>query len=329
MKKYLLSIIISSLTAWNVQAQNDFEPINTGVANFLTIPTDAHSAGMGGTGTALTNNLNAVFHNGASTILNDIPKAGATYTFAPWMREYESGYSLNTLGGFYKINKKNVILGGFRHYKYPKVGMVEEAGASKQNVYPKEWAIDLGYAREILPNLAASATIKYIHSDMGNFGEAKSANAVAVDLGVIYKRSLPCIEGANWTTGLQVNNLGTKMKYLETKEYLPALAKLGGAVDMPFTPIHRLIVTADLGYRFAPTDIKALNVSAGAEYTYQQHFSLRGGYHYGDKKKGDMSFATAGLGIHYWGGNLDFAWLFAKNDCPQRNTFWVSLGYAF
>ena len=329
MKKNLFCIFILSLTAWNAKAQNDIEPINTGVANFLTIPTDARNAGMGGTGTALIDNSNSIFNNGSTTVLNDTPKAGATYTFTPWMREYESGHFLNTLSGFYKIDKQNVILAGFRHNKYPKVGVIENSELNNRNIYPKEWAIDLGYAREILPDLAASVTVKYIHSDMGSIGGAKSGNAVAFDLGVIYQRNIHCMEGASWTAGLQVSNLGTRIKYLETKEYLPALAKLGGAINLPFSPTHRLIVTADLGYRFAPADVKALNVSTGAEYTYLQHFSLRGGYHYGDKKKGDASFATAGLGIKYFGANLDAAWLFAKKDCPLKNTLWVSLGYGF
>ena len=38
---------------------------------------------------------------------------------------------------------------------------------------------------------------------------------------------------------------------------------------------------------------------------------LRGGYHCGDKKKGDASYATAGAGVEYAGVRLDFAWLFA------------------
>lgn len=49
--------------------------------------------------------------------------------------------------------------------------------------------------------------------------------------------------------------------------------------------MHRLMMTADLGYRLAPSDVQAVNVSVGAEYTLAEHFMFRGGYHYGDKER--------------------------------------------
>ena len=93
--------------------------------------------------------------------------------------------------------------------------------------------------------------------------------------------------------------------------------------------MHQLILTADVGYRLSPGDVQAVNVGAGAEYICMEHFVLRGGYHYGDKEKGDNRYATAGAGLKYKGAHLDFAWLFADKDCPIRNTFWLSAGYSF
>ena len=58
--------------------------------------------------------------------------------------------------------------------------------------------------------------------------------------------------------------------------------------------MHKLTLTADLGYRLSPADVQALSVSAGAEYAWRELVMLRGGYHCGDKKKGDASYATAG-----------------------------------
>ena len=117
MKKIVLSILILTF-AWNVKAQDDLAPINTGAVNFLTITPDARSAGMGGASVALPGNNNAVFYNGATSVISP-ENGGVTYTFAPIMRDYDSGHSLNSLGGFYKINQRNVILGGFRYYNYP------------------------------------------------------------------------------------------------------------------------------------------------------------------------------------------------------------------
>lgn len=333
MKKIMLCLFTCSLTVWNGWAQGEtnteFGPINTGAANFLTIPTNARNAGMGGVGVALPGDDAAIFSNASLVLQDKESQGGMTYTFSPWMRDYESGYSLNSLGAYYRINERSAVLGGFRYFNYPKISITEGNGVSGRTMRPKEWAIDLGYAYQWNANLALSGTIRYIHSDMGNIGGAQPANAIAFDLGASYKGKLSLVKGASWNMGAQVSNVGTQIKYLETKEYLPVMAKIGGSVDLPFSEIHRLIVATDLGYKFASTDVTALHVSAGAEYIFREYFKLRGGYHYGDKEKGDASYATAGAGFQRYRAHVDFSWLFAASDCPLRNTFWISLGYSF
>ena len=104
------------------------------------------------------------------------------------------------------------------------------------------------------------------------------------------------------------------------------MAKVGGSVDLPFSQMHRLMMTADLGYRLAPSDVQAVNVSAGAEYTLAEHFMFRGGYHYGDKEKGDHSFATVGAGMNRYGGHLDIL----SDDINKRECVktWIMLSFS-
>lgn len=312
--------------AISVYGQNEIEPINTGAVNFLTIPADAQTAGMGGASVAVMGKDNAIFSNGSTVMLNDNHIGGALYSYSPWMRDYKSGFSLHSTGGFYKINSRNAILAGFRYYNYPRVTRLNNENIDFR---PQEMTFDVGYAREILPELAVSAVVRYIRSDMGKAHGAKSANAVAFDIGAVYKKDISAITDAYWTAGFQVSNIGTKIKYLESKESLPAMAKIGGSVDLPFSRLHRVKVAADGGYRMMPSDVTAFNVSAGAEYTLLDHFMLRGGYHYGDKEKGDNSYASAGAGIDYFGVHVDFAWLFAKKENPIRNTFFISANFSF
>lgn len=325
MKRIAPFILFLNLIILSVYAQNDLEAINTGAANFLTITPDARTAGMGGVGVALTGNDNTVFYNGASSLSDKYRKGGITYNLTPWMREHKSGYSFHSLGGFYKINQKNAIIGGLRYLNYPEV----ETTGNNKNIHPKEWAVDIGYAREVFKDFALSATFKYIRSDMGDIGEAKSSGAVAFDIGALYKREIPVMQDAFWTVGLQLSNVGSKIKYLDTKESLPSMVKLGGSINLPFNPTHKLIFTTDMGYRLAPSDAQSFNLSLGAEYILIDHFKFRGGYHYGDDKKGDASYGTLGLGINYYGAHLDFSWLFANNDNMLRNTFWTSVGFSF
>ena len=116
MKRIGLYLFIIGITFIKAYGQEDSGPVNTGAANYLTIPVDARSAAMGGAGVAISRGNNAVFHNGAATLSEAMHKGGVTYTYSPWMRDYEYGYSLHSLGGFYKINKRNAILLGFRYF---------------------------------------------------------------------------------------------------------------------------------------------------------------------------------------------------------------------
>ncbi len=99
----------------------------------------------------------AVFHNGAAALSEAMHKGGVAYTYSPWMRDYESGYSLHS-GGFYKINKRNAILLGLRYFGYPEMDGI---GEDASGIHPKEIAVAAGYAYEVIKNLSVSATFKY------------------------------------------------------------------------------------------------------------------------------------------------------------------------
>lgn len=326
MRRIGLGLFIIGITFAKAYAQEDYGPVNTGAANYLTVPADARSAAMGGAGVAAPGGDHAVFHNGAAALSDVTRRGGVAYTYSPWMRDYESGYSLHSLGSFYKINQRNAILLGFRYFGYPEM---DGTGEDASGIHPKEIAVEAGYAYEVIKNFSVSATFKYLFSDMGRIGNSRGASSVAFDLGVLYKCGINDWEGAGWSVGLHASNLGPKINYLTSKEALPATVKVGGAADLPFLQMHKLTLTADLGYRLSPADVQALSVSAGAEYAWRELVMLRGGYHCGDKKKGDASYATAGAGVEYAGVRLDFAWLFAGHEYLARNTFWVSLGYSF
>ena len=101
----------------------------------------------------------------------------------------------------------------------------------------------MGYARELIKNLSVSATFRYIYSDMGKVGNDRGASTVAFDLGAFYTKRLPGWKGRGWSAGLQVSNLGPKIKYPKSSESLPMMAKVGGSVDLPFSQMHRLMMT--------------------------------------------------------------------------------------
>ena len=313
-----------------VAAQKDIEPMNGGAANFLTLPANARILAMGGANTALTDG-NAVFYNGAGLLFGNgnHHKTGIAYNYTPWMRDFEPGYNFHSLGGYHVVNNRNAVYGGIRYYDYPKLAVLHEGLPNYQHIYPSEWAFDLGYSRKILTNLALSATLRLIHSNMGNADDAKSANAVAFDLGVLYSDRLPFIKDAKWGAGMQLSNLGTKLEYLMRKDELPMTGKFGASAYLPINACHKITMAADLGYRLAPPDVQSLSVNSGVEYALFDLLMFRGGYRYGNKDKGDWSYATAGMGVSYWKLHFDFAWLFTESEAPINNSFSLSCGVRF
>jgi len=52
MRRIGLGLFIIGITFAKAYGQEDYGPVNTGAANYLTIPADARSAAMGGGGVA-------------------------------------------------------------------------------------------------------------------------------------------------------------------------------------------------------------------------------------------------------------------------------------
>jgi len=80
-------------------------------------------------------------------------------------------------------------------------------------------------------------------------------------------------------------------------------------------------------------EMKEFQVGVGAEYWYNNQFSLRGGYFYEDKTKGNRQYFTAGVGIKYSIFGLNFSYLIpsgsGNNQNPLSNTLRFSLIFDF
>jgi hypothetical protein len=80
-------------------------------------------------------------------------------------------------------------------------------------------------------------------------------------------------------------------------------------------------------------ELKEFQISAGAEYWYNNQFAIRGGYFYEDKTKGNRRYFTAGVGIKYNVFGLNFSYLIpsgnGSNQNPLSNTLRFSLVFDF
>ena len=199
----------------------------------------------------------------------------------------------------------------------------------------------------------------------------QAANAFGADLGLYFQDDIKSSEfKSSYAIGLQIANLGSKISYSEAidKEFQPANLKLGGRYTMDFNEFNTLSFMLDFNKLLVPTpaifdstgaivsgidnkvgvlqgaiqsfydapngfkeEMQEINISFGAEWTYNEFFVLRGGYFYENEKKGGRKYITFGGGFKYNVMQLDIAYLVptVSNNHPLKNTLRISLSFDF
>ena len=287
-------------------------------AYFLELAPDAQSAGMAGTGLAITDNgSTAIFHN-ASTIVFSQEVMGASYSYA----DINKDYSMHSASVFYKIGREgnHGFTVGFRHFKNPKQRL---DGDQNDNFRPHIWDLEAGYFSTVAKNLSLSLTFRYLQAKA--WKDADTKNSVCLDFGATYHRNMALLdEMASWSIGFQAANLGKKIDGYK----LPAKLGLGGAIDLPFSMENRLQVALDFNY-LLPSEIRRLQAGIGAEYNFLKYGVVRAGYHFGDKDKGVGNYGTLGCGINFWPIRADFSYALADKDSFMHRTWQLGIGIVF
>jgi hypothetical protein len=80
-------------------------------------------------------------------------------------------------------------------------------------------------------------------------------------------------------------------------------------------------------------EVKELQASLGAEYSYNDQFAVRAGYFYEDKTKGNRKYFTVGFGLKYNVFGLNFSYIVPSgsgiNQNPLSNTLRFGLVFNF
>ncbi|BFO64219.1 hypothetical protein J2795_000792 [Chryseobacterium bernardetii] len=174
----------------------------------------------------------------------------------------------------------------------------------------------------------------------------KAANSFAVDVSGYYTSprfsSIGGYDG-KVNAGLAIQNLGPKLDYTgneESRSYLPTMARLGVGYDMYLDDMNRVGISVEgskllvPGSEYAGIDPNtrqpiyqipnvgpmagigksfknknSIMYSGALEYSYDNAFSVRGGYFHESEEQGARQFATAGVGLRYRSFGLDLSYL--------------------
>ncbi|MFI5125037.1 MAG: type IX secretion system outer membrane channel protein PorV [Chitinophagales bacterium] len=189
----------------------------------------------------------------------------------------------------------------------------------------------------------------------GSISAYKAGNAVSADLSLYY--NLTDANKQGWAFGASLSNLGTKIGYTNDatqKEYIPANLGIGATYTKVFNDQNKISFGLDLNKLLVPSppvytgvtevdsaavdkyhnqsvtsswfnsfsggdQLKKINASIGAEYTYNEQFAFRLGYFYEDQSQGGRQYFTMGVGLKYNLLGLNFSYLVPSGSGITRN----------
>ena len=292
MKKIVLSILFLGLTL-SLSAQS---------LGFLTIHTDAATAGMAGTSVGQQANAYAPENNLAAAALSTGKMdVGAGYTM--WMPGVSKNAIL-TASGYFKLTDRLAIGADWKNFSYPSYAITSPEGRSSAEFTPKESSIGLGASFKIIDGLAAGLHLKMASSSLA---KDTKGSAFGADISLKYEKDA-------LQAGLSADNIGGKVKYGNNAYPMPLCIRGGAAYTFSG-------LTAAVEADYLDGGVMA---GAGLQYAIKDIAFLRAGYHYG---KVLPSYASLGLGFKFAGIHADFFYLLASQTLG--NTLGFGLGYSF
>lgn len=280
----------------------------------LLVPSDAATLSRAGVGVSSPAGAYALENNVAAMSLSE-QRLHAGASFGMWQPDYSGNKAIGA-GATFKATRSLAVGASFKYLTFPSYDIVTESGSASRDgsFTPKEYNIALGASYAFIPCLSAGLTARVLRSSLA---ADAAATVFGVDLGLSFR-----LKGIS--AGISVNNLGTKAEYGGSGSAVsqPMLLKTGAGYELALGK-SSLGFSAEADCLFAG----AFMAGAAAQYGWNDCVFLRCGYHYGDSSKAVPSYASAGLGVKFFGVSLDAAWLFGSKIL--KNSFGVSLGYEF
>ncbi len=232
---------------------------------FLTLEPSARANGMAGSFTAVSNDAFSMYYNPAGIANSEYGSFG--YYRYNWYPDHPDPSYLYTAGTFTlpEIGSFGI---SYTEMYFGENARIDENGNYLGKLESKEWALSLGYARNLSPTTTMGASLKIIVSQLGNVrvGEPEDGKdtGFALDLGFLFKNFFPdlCYEHnylnipyekymnhrtfSGPSIGISLINIGPSMVYLGYKDPLPQQLRIGLAWNIIDTDILGLIATSDV-----------------------------------------------------------------------------------
>ncbi|MDD4277740.1 MAG: PorV/PorQ family protein [Candidatus Cloacimonetes bacterium] len=319
--------------------------ISQGSLLFLTFEPGGRANGMGRAYSAVADDAYAMWWNPGATAFNR--KGQLAFNHIPWLQ----GSGLNDM--FYEYlgwNQYFEDIGNINaHIVLLDAGTQEQtdsSGGPLGNFHSFDIAGALGYSYEVIPaKLGVGANFKLIYSYLApatGFTDSEGkAFSFGFDLGAKYLdvAGLPGLDLA-----MVIQNMGPKVTFVDQDQAdpPPMTVRVGAAYTVMDNPYNKLIVSAEASKMLANDDgflerfvtgwkyMDETIFGVGAEYTYLQLISLRGGYFL--DTAGSITGPSFGAGFNYGFSNryklsLDFSMVPGGDLADYNKVFSIGFEY--
>jgi len=341
MKKIYTIILMFLLVAVNLVYASGGNRNGTGGAAQLLIPTGPKGISLGGSNVSFTKGLEALYWNPAGISRT---KYGIEATFSQMSYIADIGVSYGAVStnvegvGMFAFSIKALAIGEID------VTTTEHPDGTGQTYSPQMLTAGLSFARNLSDRISVGLTANLVTEKLG----LVSATGFAFNIGVMYT-GLGGLEGLSF--GLVMKNIGPQMQYegsglnlqatstslnrpgqyykIEAASFeLPSSLEFGVAYNARIDDMNSVMLSTT----FQNNNFAGDNYKLGAEYTFSDAISIRGGYAMApDYEKDDYIYGlTAGIGGKYDLGDVQIKVDYAYRDVKYfdgNHVFGVSFGF--
>ena len=288
---WILLITITFLWSVNIgcMAKTINENAGTRGGQILKIGIGANAVGMGESYVAAADNIYSVYWNPAG--LHTIDRSQLGFMHNEWFEDIRHEF----LGYVQPIGNMGTLAGSVSYISMGELDKTDESGKELGKFHPYDILFGLSYGTGLGKSAAFGLSIKFLQEKI----DEEKAQVVAFDIGGLYNLS-----DKGPILGVNLQNLGTKMKFVEESFQIPLNLKVGVAQRLMD---NTLTVAVDANF---PSD-NDINMGLGIEYRIMGMIDLRGGYRYtlGGNDLGAFSGLRTGIGIGFGRYKIDYAFV--------------------
>ncbi len=227
---------------------------------FLMISPDACQGGMGDVGAATTPDANSIHWNPAK--LAFIKEQGsAAISVSPWLKTLVTDIYFYYLNAHYKIDKKQAIGAALKYFSLGNIIFTDMQGTATGQFRPNEFSLDVAYSLKANEYLSFGATLGYVRSNLTggvvtNGQSTQAGEAISAGFGAYYHSPKLKLGDKNGEVkaGLSINNIGNKVQYGVSKDFIPTNLRLGGGLDLFIDDYNTVSFYLDVNKLLVPTN---------------------------------------------------------------------------